>query len=151
MSSSFNENCWDEAEKTVLAELCTALGVPNNNSLMFIGKTPKTVDTASLSTGDLLDVETVWNEAGNITSIHVRANVDGRFTSRTKALSFLTRFIQAQPLNNIDNVHLFRIAPEGICNATEQLLPVANSTSDRLFWVVTIGCELIFTTGTKQE
>lgn len=139
------DNSWVEAENTVFQALCKATGSTEGKNAVK-GYLPPMVNVWALFTGGPGGNEqTTWSP--NVVSLHLNARIEAAFVKREHAQIFAMQVIKALPILNSGNVQNFRVKMGGFPEPAADLIPVANEDKRIPAWFITIGCELVFSTG----
>lgn len=139
------ESSWADAEQIVYGHLLTATNSQDRKQA-FRGYLPAMVNIWMLNTGGSGNNEqTVWTP--DIRSIHVPALIVGQFGARERALEFGMQVVKALPIENVENVQVFRIALGGFPEIKPDVVAAGNEEQKFLVHAVTIRCELVFSTG----
>jgi allantoicase len=138
------DSAWADAENTVMTELCRATGSTNGKNA-FLGYLPPMVNVWALFTGGQGGNEqTTWTP--DVVSIHLGARIEAAFAKREHATAFCMQVIKALPITT-GNVQCFRIRMGGYPEPQPDFIPLANEDRKIPAWLLTIGCELVFSTG----
>lgn len=144
MSNAAFAASWNEAEQTVYTELLAATGSTDGKNA-FRGYMPLMLDVWSLNTGTSGNNEqTTW--APSKASIHVNAEIVGRFSSRADAMAFVMRCASVMPITK-GSVQSFRIRLGGWPRPEPDIVELGNEARKVLVFTVVIGCELVWNTG----
>lgn len=145
MSSDFKDS-WALAELDVFQRLCTATSSEEGREA-YRGAVPDgSYNTWALNTFGG-DGRTLWQSVPS--TIKVDATLTGRFLSRSAAQSFAMLVIGALPIRDPadTNVHVFRVARDGMPTVEVQELPVSNDRQrTRDLHVLTMRFEFVFRT-----
>ena len=141
---SFDKS-WIDAENIVMARLCKATGSVEGQQATR-GFLPPRVNVWALFTGGQGGNEqTTWSP--DVVSMHFGAHIDAAFSKREHALQFVMQVVKILPITNDGNVQNFRIRQGGYAEPTPDFVPVANEDKKIPAWLISIGCELVFSTG----
>lgn len=142
------ETSWTEAAKTVMRELCKATDAKENQQA-FRGYEPHMLNFWTLYTGgEGGNIQTSWTPDKPV--LHLNARIVGTYQKLDIAEQMAMKIVKALPMQNIDNVHCFRIRAGGFPEPQYEDVPIANTNNKRgtvLAVVWTISCDFVFTTG----
>lgn len=141
---SFDDS-WVRAENTVMARLCAGTHSTEGQQA-YRGFLPPRINVWGLFTGGQGGNEqTTWPP--DVTSVHFGARIEAQFAKREHAQIFTMQVIKALPIESEDNVQWFRIRQGGLPDPVLDYIPLANEQNVIPAFLLTIGCELVFTTG----
>jgi len=139
------DKAWIEAENIVFTELCRATKSTEGQQAYRGFLPPRTNVWALFTGGQGGNEQTSWSP--DVVSLHFGGRIEAVFSKREYALAFAMQIIKALPILNKDNVQCFRVKTGGFPEPVADYIPLANEDNKVLGWVMTIGCELVFSTG----
>ena len=143
------ENAWVEAENIVFTELLKATKSVEGQQAYRGYLPPRTNVWALFTGGQGGNEQTSWSP--DVVSLHFGARIEAVFSKREYALIFAMQVIKALPILNNKTVQCFRVRQGGYPEPSAEYIPLANEENKVLGWVLTIQCELVFSTGGRLQ